>query len=190
MPITIAGTALASPVVYEWQSSRDLLVAAGGTMPGTAYVWNLEREMCQDKVLPLASAICGKVLWRRRAVDPAVSQCVDQGACVQTMQVFDRGGSDVPWQHLAMTREGPPLLFAGSIDGNVTLFDLRQHDGDAAARVQLHDGPMVRSLPRLALYQDHTGTIRRLMLCRVNEHSRLLLPPCRRAGKVMLCSLA
>lgn len=62
------------------------------------------------------------------------------------MQVFDRGGSDVPWQHLAMTREGPPLLFAGSIDGAVTLFDLRQHDGDAAARVQLHDGPMVKSL--------------------------------------------
>ena len=45
-----------------------------------------------------------------------------------------------------MTREGPPLLFAGSIDGTVTLFDLRQHDGDAAARVQLHDGPMVKSL--------------------------------------------
>ena len=57
VPMTIAGTALASPVVYEWQSSRDLLVAAGGTMPGTAYLWNLEREMCQDKVLPRASSM-------------------------------------------------------------------------------------------------------------------------------------
>lgn len=60
--MTIAGTALASPVVYEWQSSRDLLVAAGGTMPGTAYVWNLEREMCQDKVLLHAHSVCGRVL--------------------------------------------------------------------------------------------------------------------------------
>jgi hypothetical protein len=51
--MTIAGTEVASPVVYEWQSSRDLLVAAGGTLPATAYVWNLEREMCQDKVIIL-----------------------------------------------------------------------------------------------------------------------------------------
>lgn len=56
----------------------------------------------------------------------------------------DRGGSGSPWQHLAMTREGPPLLFAGGIDGTVALFDLRQHDDTAAARVHLHDGPMVR----------------------------------------------
>lgn len=86
-------------------------------------------------------------------------------AHVQTMQVCDRGCSDVPWQHLAMTREGPPLLFAGSIDGTVTLFDMRQHDGDAAARVQLHDGPMVKSLPCLTLHQDHIDTIGHLMLC-------------------------
>jgi hypothetical protein len=78
----------------------------------------------------------------------------DQVACVDTMQVCDRGGSEVPWQHLAMTREGPPLLFAGSIDGTVTLFDLRQHDGDAAARVHLHDGPMVKLLPCRTLQQD------------------------------------
>lgn len=57
-------------------------------------------------------------------------------------QVSDRGGSGAPWQHLAMTREGPPLLFAGGIDGSVALFDLRQHDVQAAARVHLHDGPM------------------------------------------------
>jgi hypothetical protein len=66
VPMTIAGTALASPVVYEWQSSRDLLVAAGGTMPGAAYVWNLEREMCQDKVLLHASSTCGQVLGRQQ----------------------------------------------------------------------------------------------------------------------------
>jgi hypothetical protein len=52
VPMTIAGTEVASPVVYEWQSSRDLLVAAGGTTPTTAHLWNLEREMCQGEVRP------------------------------------------------------------------------------------------------------------------------------------------
>lgn len=53
--MTIAGMEVASPAVYEWQSSRDLLVAAGGTTPATAHVWNLEREMCQDQVSVLAA---------------------------------------------------------------------------------------------------------------------------------------
>lgn len=50
VPVTIAGTEVVSPAVYEWQSSRDLLVAAGGTTPATAHVWNLERELCQAQV--------------------------------------------------------------------------------------------------------------------------------------------
>ncbi len=41
---------MAAPAVYEWQSSRDLLVAAGGTTPATAHVWNLDQEICQDQV--------------------------------------------------------------------------------------------------------------------------------------------
>ncbi len=69
------------------------------------------------------------------------------------MQVTDRGGSGAPWQHLAMTREGPPLLFAGGIDGAVALFDMRGHNNTAVARLQLHTGPMVccRSLARCSL---------------------------------------
>ena len=73
------------------------------------------------------------------------------------MQVFDQGGSDAPWQHLAMTRDGPPLLFAGNVEGSVALFDLRQHDGAAAARVHLHDGPMVKPLPHLTLHHGSMG---------------------------------
>jgi len=59
-------------------------------------------------------------------------------------QVRDRGGSGAPWQQLGMTREGPPLLFAGGIDGTVSLFDLRARGDQAAARAHLHDGPLVR----------------------------------------------
>lgn len=56
--MTIAGTEVASPAMYEWQSSRDLLVAAGGTTPATAHVWNLEREMCQDQVTGILRCYC------------------------------------------------------------------------------------------------------------------------------------
>jgi len=60
------------------------------------------------------------------------------------VQVSDRSGSAAAWQHLSLPASGPPLLFAAGADGSVSLFDLRANAGEAAARIRLNEGPLVR----------------------------------------------
>ena len=60
------------------------------------------------------------------------------------------GEAGAALQFLSAARDGgPPLLFTGAADGLVKLFDLRGPSGTAASKLRVHDGPLVRSPPRM-----------------------------------------